>query len=114
MPLERACSLDDLWEGEMKEVDVGGTSVLVVHAEGGHVAAFEPWCPHQQMPLADGDLEGRLLTCSAHRWEFDAVTGMGVNPDECALTRYLVEVNGDDVFVDVSVESTGDTASLSD
>lgn len=102
MPFELACSLDDLWEGEMMEATLGGTMVLVVHAQGGHVGAFSPSCPHQEFRLIKGDLEGRRLTCSAHGWEFDAVTGMGVNPDDCALRCYPVKVENDDVFVDVT------------
>lgn len=101
MAFELACSLDDLWEGEMAEVALSGTPVLVIHAEGGHVGAFAPRCPHQAFPLVDGALEGRRLICSAHSWEFDAITGMGVNPADCSLHRYAVKVEGDNVFVDV-------------
>lgn len=110
MSFELACSLDDLWEGEMKEIVVGGTSILIIHAEGGHVAAFAPSCPHQEFPLVEGLLEGRLLTCSAHRWEFDVVTGRGVNPDDCALMRYAVKVERENVFVDVRAATTRLTA----
>jgi toluene monooxygenase system ferredoxin subunit len=113
MPFEPACSLDDLWEGEMKEVMVSGASVLLVHAEGGGVAAFSPSCPHQEYPLVKGDLDGRRLTCSAHGWEFDAVTGMGVNPDNCALRSYVVKVENDHVFVDVRAVAPGDAGSRS-
>lgn len=102
MPFERACSLDDVWEGDMKECQVGGTTVLVVHAQGGHIGAFSALCPHQEFPLIQGLLEGRLLTCSAHMWEFDAVTGAGVNPVECALTRYPVKVEDEQILVDVA------------
>jgi len=112
MSFEPVCSLDDLWEGEMVEVVVGGTTVLVVHAEG-QVAAFASWCPHQQYPLVQGELEGRRLTCFAHRWEFDAVSGAGLNPDDCALSRYAVRVEDDQVFVDVSGMIPGTTGSLS-
>lgn len=112
MSFELACSLDDLWEGEMKEMAVCGTSVLVIHAEGGHVAAFAPWCPHQEFPLVEGLLEGRRLTCSAHSWEFDVVTGLGVNPDDCALKRYAVKVESENVFVDVrAVTAASDSQS---
>ena len=97
----------------MMEVVVGGTSVLVVHAEGGHVAAFSSSCPHQEYPLIKGELEGRRLTCYAHSWEFDAVTGAGVNPDDCALSRYSVKVEDDQVFVDVSDVTPGQSGSLS-
>lgn len=111
MAFEPACSLDELWEGEMKEVTVGGRDLLVVHAEGGHVSAFSAWCPHQAEPLVKGDLDGRRLTCTAHMWEFDAVSGQGLNPDDCALSPFPVKVESGQVFVDVSQETTGDGGS---
>ncbi len=97
----RVCSLDELWEGEMAVFSANGQEVLVVHAMGGTVAAFDPECPHQNFALVDGTLEGRTLTCAAHLWQFDASTGAGINPADCKLKTYPVKVDGDDVFVAV-------------
>jgi toluene monooxygenase system ferredoxin subunit len=97
-----ACTLDDCWEGEMKQVSVDGVDVLIIHAAGGSIGAFGALCPHQEIPLVEGRLEGGLLTCSAHLWEFDAVTGQGVNPDDCALQRYPVKLESEQIFVDIS------------
>ncbi|MGH8517473.1 MAG: Rieske 2Fe-2S domain-containing protein [Panacagrimonas sp.] len=102
MAMVRACSLDDLWEGEMREVSIGGRRVLLVHADGGHLAAFSALCPHQAFPLVNGSLEGNVLTCSAHLWQFDATTGLGVNPKGCALRRYAVMQDNGEVFVDLA------------
>ena len=107
MPFKYACTLDDLWEGEMKEVTVDGTRVLVVHAEGGHIGAFAASCPHQEYPLIDGLLEGNVLTCSAHLWQFDAVTGAGINPSECALQRFAIKVEGEEILVDTGQPGAG-------
>jgi toluene monooxygenase system ferredoxin subunit len=97
----RACSLDDLWEGEMALLKVEDDEVLLVHLEDAEVLAFDPRCPHQGWPLAEGALDGTILTCGMHGWEFDVRSGEGVNPAGCRLTRYAVEKRGDDVFVDV-------------
>jgi toluene monooxygenase system ferredoxin subunit len=102
MAFERICSLDDLWEGEMREFSVRGRRVLVVHAEGGTVSAFAALCPHQAFPLVEGKLEGTKLTCAAHLWEFDAVTGSGLNPKDCALRRYEAKVENGEVHVDTA------------
>lgn len=102
MTKARACSLDDLWEGEMREVSIAGRRVLVVHAEGGHLAAFSALCPHQAFPLINGELEGNVLTCSAHLWQFDVTTGMSINPAGCNLRRYAVSQENGEVFVDLA------------
>ncbi len=84
--------LDELWEDDMTGVQVGATSVLLVNI-GGEVRAYENRCPHQEWPLDEGDLDGRELTCVNHHWVFDAVTGEGINPDDCTMTSFPVQVD---------------------
>jgi toluene monooxygenase system ferredoxin subunit len=33
-------------------------------------------------------LTGCALTCANHLWEFDALTGKGINPGNCQLTAF--------------------------
>lgn len=101
MGYEKACTLDEVWEGEMHEADVGGQVVLLVGLQGGEVRAFQGMCPHQDIPLCEGRFDGRVLMCRAHQWTFDARTGAGINPGDCRLAEYPVKVEGDDVLVDV-------------
>jgi toluene monooxygenase system ferredoxin subunit len=37
-------------------------------------------------------LDGRVLMCSTHLWEFDCLTGAGINPASCGLSAYPVRV----------------------
>ena len=70
---------DSLWDGEMEAFDVGDDEVLVVKVEG-RIHAFDGICPHQSVSLVEGELEGTTLTCRAHEWQFDVVSGQSVNP----------------------------------
>lgn len=101
MAFTKVCTLDDLWEGEMEMFEIGGTEVLVIHCDGGVVHAVQGICPHQEIPLVEGTLQGRTLTCRAHLWQFDVTSGDGINPSDCTLAVYPVEVRGDDVYVDI-------------
>lgn len=101
MAYQKACTLDEVWEGEMTEVDVGEHQVLLVGLEGGDVRAFQAVCPHQDIPLSEGKFDGKVLMCRAHQWTFDARTGLGINPGDCRLAEYPVRVDGDDVLVEV-------------
>lgn len=101
MAFERLCLLDDVWEGEMQVFELGGKEILVINAEGGVVRAVEARCPHQDHPLSEGSLQGRILTCSAHLWQFDVESGVGVNPTGCKLKNYPIKVVDGEVLVDV-------------
>lgn len=76
----------------MTAVTVGGTEVLLVNVDG-QVCAYHDRCPHQESSLADGDFDGKTITCATHLWEFDARTGDGINPASSTLTRYGCRVD---------------------
>ncbi|GAA4973369.1 toluene monooxygenase system ferredoxin subunit [Nonomuraea thailandensis] len=100
-----ATTLDELWEGDLAEVEVGGDAVLLAHLPGGELRAYQALCPHSEFPLVAGDLDGRVLTCAAHGWEFDLVTGRGLNPGTCRLYAFPVRLEGE--RIDVAVPADG-------
>lgn len=85
---------EDVWEGEIFDVEVGGQLILVAHLLGGDLRAYQGLCPHQEIPMAAGvfDPETSRLTCAGHAWVFDLRTGDGVNPTGCQLFSYPVRV----------------------
>jgi toluene monooxygenase system ferredoxin subunit len=98
----RVCPLDDLWQGEMAVHEVERTKLLVVHTESGAVRAVQLMCPHQKFPMSDGTLDGDVLTCAKHLWQFNVVTGRGVNPSHAEVTLYPVKVEDGQVYVSVA------------
>ncbi|MEV0387612.1 Rieske 2Fe-2S domain-containing protein [Nonomuraea sp. NPDC050643] len=97
-------TLDELWEGDIAEVSVGGDPVLLAHLPGGGLRAYQGRCPHSEYPLAEGDLDGQVLTCAAHGWEFDLATGQGRNPDTCHLYAFPVRLEGERIYVAVPAD----------
>ena len=47
------------------------------------VRAYEGRCPHQGALLAEGSLDGDVLTCRNHGWRFDVETGRRLDGPEC-------------------------------
>jgi toluene monooxygenase system ferredoxin subunit len=92
-------TLDELWEGEMTDVRVGDELILLAHLSGGNIRAYQGHCPHQRTALAEGTLDGHILTCGAHLWQFDLLTGKGVNPKSCRLHCYQVKVEDPTISV---------------
>jgi toluene monooxygenase system ferredoxin subunit len=95
-----AGSLDDIWMGEMRAVNLGGVDVLLCNLDG-MLVAYEDRCPHLANPISEGLLNDGVLTCAAHEWEFDVRTGRGVNPASACLRRYPVRLDGERIFVSV-------------
>ena len=93
-----AGSLDDIWAGEMTAVNLGAVDVLLCNLDG-TLVAYEDRCPHLASPLSAGALDGAVLTCGAHEWQFDVRTGRGVNPASACLRRYPVRLDGEQIFV---------------
>ncbi|MFT5504789.1 MAG: toluene monooxygenase system ferredoxin subunit [Gammaproteobacteria bacterium] len=95
----KICHLDDVWEGEMEVFDLEDEEVLIVHAPGGEVRAYHASCPHQDHPLAEGEFEDCILTCSAHHWRFDVISGEGVNPTGTSLIKFPMKIENDEIWV---------------
>lgn len=100
----KALPADDLWEGNLTDVELNGEMVLLVRHVGGKVQAFQGVCPHQEVLLADGDWneDAGILICPGHRWEFDMHSGKGINPSDCGLREYPVQIVEDHILVGLS------------
>jgi toluene monooxygenase system ferredoxin subunit len=97
--------LDDLWVGEMLGVEAGGVKVLLINVEG-VVQAYLDRCPHRASALSEGNFEALTLTCATHLWEFNALTGCGINPENSKLTRFPVRIENEMIYVKVSETGT--------
>ena len=98
----RAMRFDDLWIGEAVGLELGGVPVLLLNIED-EVRAYVDSCPHQGSRLSEGELDGRELTCARHQWEFDALSGEGINPADARLELLPVRVEGG--MIEVMVEA---------
>lgn len=99
----KAADAEELWEGDLLDIEVDGEEILLVHMLGGPVKAYQGMCPHQEILLADGewDADTNRLLCSGHRWEFDLTTGAGTNPAGCQLYEYQVKVEDGEIILGV-------------
>ena len=61
-------------DGQGKTFTIGGLQIAMFNIDG-EVFAFDDECPHVGASLGTGKLEGKLVTCPAHDWQFD-VTNM--------------------------------------
>jgi toluene monooxygenase system ferredoxin subunit len=106
MTWHAACPLADLRGGEMRGLNVEGRRVLLVNVKG-HLSAFSDRCLHQAVPLSLGRLQDGVITCWAHEWQYDACTGVGINPDNVELTRFPLKIEEGQIFIDFAEDPAG-------
>ncbi|HMJ08385.1 MAG TPA: FAD-dependent oxidoreductase [Pyrinomonadaceae bacterium] len=91
--------LSEMNDGEMKEVSVNGTKVLLARV-GDNCYAVGAHCTHYDAPLVKGVLSGERLVCPWHHACFNITTGdLEEPPAFDALPRFDVAIEEDDVFV---------------
>ena len=91
----------DLGDGEMKEVSVGETRILLARVDD-KFHAVSATCPHYGGPLAEGVLCGTRVVCPWHHAAFNIVNGDLEEPPALdALVCYSVRVDGERILVTV-------------
>lgn len=92
--------LTDLPPGTGKAFKVAGRELAVFNADG-RVFAIDNICPHDGAPLAEGTLEGTVITCPWHAAEFDITSGKVLAPPAAEdLRSYPVFVNAGTIEVE--------------
>jgi len=99
MAFEKAASLNEIPTGSIKSVQVGGKQLALANV-GGTLYAIDNTCLHRGGPLAEGQLEGKVVTCPWHGWQFDVTTGKAVQNPNAGVGCFKTEIRGDEVFVD--------------
>jgi len=65
--------------GTLRRVDVGARAVCLARTDDGWLA-FDDTCTHEACSLAEGELDGEVVICPCHGYEFDVRTGDVVTP----------------------------------
>lgn len=96
----KVATLGELVEGRALEVEHGGR-VFALFLNNGVATAIDGMCAHQGGPLADGEIEGNIVTCPWHGWQFNIEDGRCLTSRQVAQKVFPVRIDGHDVFVDV-------------
>lgn len=99
MAAVRVAALAELRDGDLLRCTPGGRAVVLLRV-GDAIRAYPDRCVHLGVPLSEGTLDGGVLTCSAHHYQYDACTGRGINPRNVALAALPVTVEGGAIYVD--------------
>jgi len=90
--------LDEIPLGEGRAYAVGDEMVAVFRLRDGSLRAVSAVCPHRGGPLADGQIDLKVVVCPLHLNAFDLTTGCSTS-GQPGLTVYPVDVDADNHLV---------------
>jgi nitrite reductase/ring-hydroxylating ferredoxin subunit len=70
----KVASKKDVPSGQMKMVEVNGTSILLANVNGEYYAIGNK-CTHSGCKLSNGKLNGQIVQCPCHGSRFNVKTG---------------------------------------
>ena len=86
--------------GSAKAFTIAGQRIALFNIDG-KFHAIDDTCPHAGAPLADGRINGCLVTCPWHAIRFDVTTGCMPGQAEKSVATFPVFITGDQVEVEV-------------
>lgn len=90
--------VSELKPGNCKMVEAGGATIALFNVAGA-IYALENVCLHQGGPLGEGDLDGEIVTCPWHGWQYNVCTGELCEDAAMRVTTYPVRVDGTSIQV---------------
>jgi nitrite reductase/ring-hydroxylating ferredoxin subunit len=97
--------VDELPPGSLRKVQVGDEEIALAHCDAG-VYAVQHACIHLHGPLAEGHLEGCVLTCPWHGWQYDVRTGKNEFDHAIQLRMYETQVVDGEIRIRISTEAS--------
>jgi ferredoxin-nitrite reductase len=90
-------------------VRVAGVDIALVCTRDG-VVAMDNVCPHSGGSLGDGQVEGGVVTCPLHGWQFECRSGRSLTERRPNQKTYPVKVEGGQVLVQVAEAAAAPSA----
>lgn len=85
---------------------VAGDRIVALFNVEGQFYALDGVCPHQGGPLGKGKLDGCILTCPWHGWQFDVRSGQHQLSQSVRQPRFAVRVVNGEILVNLDGPST--------
>ncbi|HEY6085786.1 MAG TPA: Rieske (2Fe-2S) protein [Nitrospira sp.] len=94
----RVAGATDVKPGTGIVAEANGKTIALFNIDGTY-HAIDNTCIHRGGPLGEGEVEGNVVTCPWHGWQFNVTTGACMNNPSGKVYSYPVQVEGNDVKV---------------
>ena len=92
--------------GRLEELPSGkGTTVTIANKDlalfnvDGTIYAMDDSCLHHGVSLGTSSVEGKIVTCRGHGWQYDVTTGSTLNVQGCGVASYPVKIVDGEIMV---------------
>lgn len=93
-------SLDEFPVGSVQEFTAEGRIIALFHVED-EVRAIDGICAHAGGPLGEGQLQGCIVTCPWHGWQYDVKTGEMCLNSTIQQEQFSVKIEGNTIMVEL-------------
>ncbi len=94
----KVASESDIPDGGCKQVECGGEPLALFNVAG-KITALHSVCLHRGGPLAEGEINGDIVTGPWHGWQYDVSNGQCKTNPSVSLRCYDVKVENGEVLV---------------
>ena len=101
MPRVKVLDLAALPDGAVELAVVNGLDVALFR-RGDEILAIGNECAHTGGNLCDGAVEGDIVTCPLHGWEFDLRSGACMTVPGESVPRFVVSVEDGAIYLEES------------
>jgi nitrite reductase (NADH) small subunit len=96
----RLAAVGEVASGSAREFTAGGRVIALFNVDGTFYA-MDGVCPHAGGPLGEGSLDGTVVTCPWHGWQFDVTTGRHCLNPRIEHAKFPVKIEGTDIYVEL-------------
>ncbi len=96
----KVCTEDQIKEGGVRTLKILARTVAVFRLRG-ELFGLEADCKHMRASIAQGKIDGTIITCPAHGWRYNITTGECLTESWATLKTYAVDVVDGVVFVEI-------------
>lgn len=94
----KVAKVSEMPPGTAREFHADGKVIALFNVEG-KFYALDNTCLHRGGPLGQGALEGEVVTCPWHGWQYKVTSGEAIFNPDIKVQRFETKVEGDDIIV---------------
>ena len=99
MTFVKVAAVNDVEPGHGKVVYADDMEIALFNIDG-KFYAIDNACKHRGGPLGEGDVDGDIVTCPLHGWQYNVTNGTCITMP-AHVQSFEVKVEGNDVLVNV-------------